>query len=102
VSVVFYYVLYAVHIFKSTSGEHWHNFFIAGITMYSMSFIAQLFLCYIFWELGTPVTVEITETEESDDRMSIQDFDDEAELQAKIWNTFNREALKENGLRLTS
>jgi uncharacterized alpha/beta hydrolase family protein len=54
------------------------------------SFVAQLFLCAIFWQLGTVKQEKKTEQSEQSDEaypeIEVVDFDENAELQARIWN----------------
>jgi hypothetical protein len=50
------------------------------------SFISQLCLCAILWDLGSNPETE----EEEETSILVEDFDEEAEVQAKIWNKFMR------------
>jgi hypothetical protein len=52
----------------------------------SCSFASQVLLCFIFWDLANEEdkTVESVSFEE----VAIESFDDDAKLQAKIWNRF--------------
>lgn len=59
-----------------------------------------MLLVAIFWDLGKKRTSEALENleEEGSDRNStveVEDFDEEAELQARIWNKFQREQRNE-------
>jgi len=51
-------------------------------------FVSQVLLCFILWNIGTKDTAE----EESDIRSSVEtaSFDEDAELQAQIWQMFAR------------
>jgi hypothetical protein len=55
-------------------------------------FISQLLLIAIFWDLGKPENIrresEISSTMFA--AVEVDEFDDEAELQARIWNRFQR------------
>ena len=55
-----------------------------------ISFFAQCLLCVIFWQLGTKVEVDETDGETSYGEVQVEEFDEEAELQARIWNGFTR------------
>ena len=52
-----------------------------------VSTIALILLAMIFWDLASPAEEE---TRESVSSIQVDDFDEEAELQARIWNSFNR------------
>lgn len=78
------FMLYVVLPVKMLLFYVWCNTF-----MYLVAFVAQLLLCAILWDLGTPVH-DRTESHES---LKVEDFDEEAEVQARIWNSFNREQL---------
>jgi hypothetical protein len=61
-----------------------------------MSTIAQLLLTSIFWDLAAKPTQEeqqalATETDEHFDTVEVEDFDEDAEIQARIWNRFIRD-----------
>ena len=58
--------------------------------MMIISFFSQCLLCVIFWQLGTIVD-EITDNESSTVSIQVEEFDEEAELQRRIWNGFTRE-----------
>lgn len=52
---------------------------------YLGSFISQTLLCIIFWDLGK---VQVTDHSQSHDSIQVAEFDEEAEVQARIWNQF--------------
>jgi len=56
------------------------------------SFLSQCLLCAIFWQLSTPLEIDedTTETETEFVEVHVEEFDEEAELQARIWNNFLR------------
>lgn len=56
------------------------------------SFISQILLCWILWDLGTADTVEPIRSQASGLIVEIEtmSFDAEAEMQARIWNMFAR------------
>ena len=61
----------------------------ADIAMNILSFFAQLLLCVIFWQLGTVQPVVIPDDDEDiHGTVQVEEFDEEAELQARIWNRF--------------
>lgn len=86
----------------------WHIYGIASIFYVCASFLSQVLLCLILWDLGKPmekvkepvVVEEPTEpTEElaaTDERskstvsLFVQTFDEEAEVQMRVWRTFMR------------
>ena len=57
------------------------------------SFLSQGFLCAIFWDLGRKRHVEARLQNESYPEIEVLDFDEHAELQARIWNQFMRTPL---------
>jgi hypothetical protein len=66
-------------------------------------FVSQLLLIFIFWDLGKPEETRIESLSSSRfSSVMIDEFDDEAELQARIWNRFQRTDRKlENSGALT-
>lgn len=65
------------------------------INLIYCSLLSQILLCSIFWHLSNkpdnndePLT---DTTQSSIVTVTVQDFDDDAELQARIWNAFTRE-----------
>lgn len=60
---------------------------------FGLSILAQGLLCIIFWELGEAVHVEYQDTAENESIVSldVQGFDDQAQIQARIWNQFNKQ-----------
>lgn len=81
-----YYVLRTLYFIKSSRIEMLNT----SITVYLwMNFVAQLLLIAIFWDLGKPLEEDREDTMES--TPVIEDFDDEAEMMARIWNTFQKD-----------
>jgi hypothetical protein len=67
--------------------------------LFICSFISQCLLAKIFWNLGTIDEDRAdadTEREDSFSEIYTEDFDEDAEVQARIWNSFNRGILAEN------
>jgi drug/metabolite transporter (DMT)-like permease len=70
--------------------------------------ISELFLCEIFWHLGTDTTKQSAQSEpgqesEQDEEIlcepvevETEEFDEDAELQAKIWNSLVRSKSKDD------
>lgn len=54
-----------------------------------LSDVSEILLCVIFWHLSRKEP-ELTETADSSDIPRVSEFDEEAELMARIWNSFNR------------
>jgi hypothetical protein len=79
----------AFAMFSSHPGVkfYWDAFCWSHIFYYSGSMMSQVLLCVIFWNLGTS-----TKEEDEDDvfEVEIEDFDEDAELQANIWNSLVR------------
>lgn len=94
-------------------GKKWYilrnQFFDAETAMYVCSFVSQCLLCLIFWQLTKQDFPEDSqEHDEAADTFSntsthrrdsaetviaevrVADFDDDAQLQLRIWNTFRR------------
>ena len=66
---------------------------LSQIAMFIFSFFSQCLLCVIFLQVNTKTeTTETKEDEESSSAVTIkvEDFDEDAELQARIWNSFTR------------
>ena len=66
----------------------------ASGTYLVLNFFSQALLCYIFWDLGTKKEEEETDQEDEEaDYAPTQTevFDEEDEVQARIWNAFLRE-----------
>ena len=67
--------------------------------------ISQILLCVIFWDLGMGENIELTgDDEESQfDEIKEEAFDEDADLQARIWNRFQREdrGSVQSSMRLT-
>jgi len=81
-----YYVLRTLYFIKSSRIEMLNT----SITVYLwMNFVAQLLLIAIFWDLGKPL--EEVREDTMDSTPIIEDFDDEAEMMARIWNTFQKD-----------
>ena len=57
--------------------------------------VSQVLLCVIFWDLGKQDNIELDldDLAEEDilNTLEVQDFDEDADLQARIWNRFQRE-----------
>ena len=91
ISVAVYTVFNAIYIFHITP-KTMNDSEIACIAMNFLSFFAQLLLCVIFWQLGTAQPVVVPDDdEEIDGTVQVEEFDEEAELQRRIWNGFQRE-----------
>ncbi len=56
-----------------------------------MLFVTQALLCAIFWQFGGKLEALNTQETDEPEPLLVQDVDDEAELQARIWNAFNIE-----------
>jgi hypothetical protein len=73
---------------------------IVQTSWFFLSAIAQCLLCVIFWDLGTRREEHTLETNDLEvtrttfktevQTVVVEDFDEDAELQAKIWNQFSR------------
>ena len=62
---------------------------IVNLSCDGCSFIAQLFLCVIFWQLAEykpPV-----DHDQNFPALQVEDFDEHADLMGRIWNQFMRE-----------
>ena len=69
-------------------------FFVSNI----LSFVSQLCLCWIFWQLSTKYTQKPRENEQveartSEPQIEIEDYDEQSEVQARIWNQFIRKKI---------
>lgn len=81
-----YYFNYQMKQSVSTESEQARiEYMHAEFFWVASSFLAQLFLCAIFWQLGTNRNRAPADTEEYPE-IEVVDFDDHAELQARIWN----------------
>lgn len=70
----------------------WNYYGYVLLFWFSTNFISQLFLTIIFWDLGNKDKAQLEE--ESFEGLPVtEDFDDEANLQAHIWNKFQRQEL---------
>jgi len=83
-SDVILYTSYNVYIFNT---ERENQYMVASIFWVCASFFSQICLCAILWDLGSVIEVE---RELTDTSIQVIDFDEEAEVQAKIWNKFMR------------
>ena len=63
---------------------------IAATVFLCLSFIAQVLLCAIFWDLGRKKEKQ-EESEEEFTEVTLEAWDEDAELQMRIWNSFLRE-----------
>ena len=85
-------------MFKKTSVRAQEYLAWTWITCTIVSFIAQLLLCVIFWQFATPNSGVIVNRNTSGlikstsdyAEIEVEDFDDHAELQSRIWNQFMR------------
>lgn len=73
--------------------------FIAIVSLDTLSFISEVILALILYQLAvTPTSSTERETESSANSsypsVNVADFDEHAELQAIIWNQFMRESFK--------
>lgn len=85
------------------SDEHLHWLQTAVNISIWCDFVSQMLLIGIFWDLAKADDVR-GDTQTSTTRFSsiqIDEFDDEAELQARIWNRFQREEREGAGHGLT-
>lgn len=93
-SVFLYYGGHTLHSIDSSNNTLWNIFLMGGICGYIGGLVAQLFLCAIFWDLGKkvkPVKPGIAGIDEEDIIEITEDvFDEDAELQANIWNSLVR------------
>lgn len=64
---------------------------IAATVFLCLSFIAQVLLCAIFWDLGRKKEKQEESEEEEFAEVTLEDWDEDAELQMRIWNSFLRE-----------
>lgn len=97
VSDVVYYGLFTYHVFHWNSDKAWSMYFAGGICMYVLSFVSQVLLCLIYWDLGNenPLDQDIRDTQSSDrTKPDLEMFDEYAEVQARIWNCFQNERLE--------
>lgn len=93
-----YYVMFSIHVFQPKLDVAWTHYFEAGIAMYSANFLAQILLVIVFWELGKKEQeLPDTATECSEQEPEVEGFDEDAEMQARIWNSFNRDRLHSRG-----
>jgi hypothetical protein len=74
----------------------------ASIFYWSGSMVSEILLCYIFWDvLSEQVGDDQTEADTASDRNStvaveLEEFDEEAELNAKIWNNFMKKCKEDD------
>jgi hypothetical protein len=92
ISVVIGYTSYTIYALnpEGPRAENQYNYVLIG--WYLISAIAQLLLCVILWELGSKPDDQ-SENENVYSSIVIEDFDDQAEVQARIWNKYMREPL---------
>ena len=72
---------------------------IALSVLYTSSFVSQLILCVILWDLGiqNPVPLERkSSVTTASTPLEVANFDDDAEFQARIWMMFVRPQLLES------
>ena len=75
---------------------------VASIFYWSGSMVSEILLCYIFWDvLSEQVGDDQTEADTASDRNStvaveLEEFDEEAELNAKIWNNFMKKCKEDD------
>lgn len=87
VSEIVYAVCFSVYtqatiLQNGTPKDEWLNF--GNCQFMLTNFFSELFLAYLFWDLGRKEHVNFEL--ESEGNLETADFDEDAELQARIWN----------------
>lgn len=88
------YTCYAIYV--AFNSQPWAEKLYEGVLIpwYFFGFIAELLLCIILWDLikkneDTVIPTEMLE--KSADAIVVEEFDQDAQVQARIWNKFMRE-----------
>jgi hypothetical protein len=92
-SDVILYSAYTVFIFYPNNITANNVYTIASIIWVCASFISQVCLCAIFWDLGS----KPRQNEPRMPSIRVEDFDEEAEVQSRIWNNFIRSRNQQPG-----
>ena len=61
-----------------------------------MLVVTQVLLCAIFWQFGGKLEAPDTQETEEPEELLVKTYDDDSELQARIWNAFAMKRLQSN------
>ena len=99
ISVIVNLVFNILAAFQITNDQALDKYYVTMVVLQISSFASQCLLCVIFWQVGTkqPTTAQ-GEAQESQtvittsgyEEIRVEAWDPEADLQARIWNTFIR------------
>lgn len=98
-------ILFAARTYYALTSKHYDLLILAIKITIWVDFISQFLLIGIFWDLGRPENTrqETWNSATSFSSIKIDEFDDDAELQARIWNRFQKgDRLDKSGLTVTS
>lgn len=87
-----FYMGWTIYAFDPKGAYTFLIFNLAAIINFIGSLASETLLCFIFWDLGKKIEKPKTFEEDYMDDMEIvsEDFDDDAEMQANIWNSMVR------------
>lgn len=86
------FIIYSIWPYSQTTTE---IYFDVNVAFYILLAAAEVCLCIIFWDLGE----QLEANDNKPTPIEVQDFDEEAELFARIWNQFNKKKLGIEGHR---
>jgi hypothetical protein len=70
----------------------------AATVAFILSDTSEVLLCWIFWHLSHKEESDLDASTDSNDVPQVAEFDEEADLMARIWNSFNRQERKDSEL----
>lgn len=95
VYTVIYLIFFASMVTEKKAMQRMFEMLGAAVFMLLCSFVSQCFLCAIFWRLSTPVNYEEEDLDETSESeyvdVEVQVFDEDAEVQRRIWKEFTRQ-----------
>ena len=83
-------VLYSIEVVKYTE-KTYINYLVANTFMQYCSFLSQCLLCVFFWQMSTKEPDPEPAEESESGEVQTESWDEDAELQARIWNSYLRE-----------